>query len=201
MRIFQKKTYHTVCFIRSERKKSCRSPKFFSGGTIFVGLYFFIKKQNILVRVRGLALLKFAWLAGRLSTSTSALCSTTMPSASDQSRGVDALAAAQSQRVNTITVKKKAQLAITLSSFHKSSLPASKRAMEDSQETRLPSSLPSSWHAIEESQDTRLPSSHENSDDESQFSSVGGTPREQWDPQSSRHIVRYDPPLQIHLQQ
>lgn len=123
-----------------------------------------------------------------------------MPSASVQSRGADALAVARSRRVNTITVRKKAQLASTLSSFHNQpSFPPSKCAMEDSQETRLPSSLPpslpSSKRAVEDSQETRL------SDDQSELSSVGGTPREQWDYHSSTHNQRYEPPSQIQLQQ
>ncbi len=96
MRIFQKKTVSYSLFYLFRTEKKLLEPQIFSGGTIFVGLCFFIKKQNILVHVHGLAPLKFAWFAGRLPTCTSALRSTTMPSASDQSRGVDALAAARS---------------------------------------------------------------------------------------------------------
>jgi hypothetical protein len=107
-----------------------------------------------------------------------------------QSRGADALAAARSRRVNTITVKSKTQLASSLLNFRQSSLPTSKRVMNDSQETRLPSSPENS-----EVEDNESPQ------DASQLSSITGTPREQWDHPSSMFNGTYAPPSQIHLQQ
>jgi hypothetical protein len=107
-----------------------------------------------------------------------------------QSRGADDLAAARSRRVNTTTVKNKAQsqFASRLLSFHQSTLPASKHAMNDSQETRLPSSPENS-----EVEDNESPQ------DVSHFSSIAGTPREQGDCSSSMFNPWYAPPSQIHL--
>ncbi len=115
----------------------------------------------------------------RVTIAASSRCS--MPS-SVQSRGAEALARARSQRVNTITVKNEAQspLASSLLHFCQSSLPASKCAMNDSQETRLPSSPENS-----EVEDNESPQ------DVSQLSSVVGTPREQWDHSTQRHFQQH----------
>ena len=128
------------------------------------------------------------------------------------------VAAARSRLVNTITVRKQNHLARTLLTFQQSSLPAHQRpqfqsdVMDDSQETRLPESQADQLyfedgvgnddaHGDNSDDDGVINDSVLETKGETQFSSIGGTPREQWHCSSSSFDQNTRPPSQIEVQE
>ncbi len=128
------------------------------------------------------------------------------------------VAAARSRLVNTITVRKQNHLERTLLTIKKSSLPTHQRphfqsdVMDDSQETRLPESQAHQLYFDDgvgyddvqgDSFDdgSIIKDTAEVPQDETQFSSIVGTPREQWHHLSYSFDQNNAPPYQIELQE
>jgi hypothetical protein len=120
--------------------------------------------------------------------------------------------------VNTITIRKQNHLASTLLTLQQSLLPAHQRpqfqsdVMDDSQETRLPESQADQLyfedgvgnddaHGDNSDDDGVINDSVLETQGETQFSSIGGTPREQWRHSSSSFDQNTRPPSQIEVQE